>query len=90
MSESVFSFEPGFASEMEDRPNNEGTDDVPNQALFDDNRRLIFCETIEQQLQAMQYFRELLCVKNKPPIHDVVGAGLEFTPLSQQHKSVNL
>jgi hypothetical protein len=76
MSESVFSFEPGFASEMEDMPNNEGTDDVPNQALFDDNRRLIFSETIEQQLQAMQYFRKLLCVTNKPPIHDVVGAGL--------------
>jgi hypothetical protein len=74
MSENVFSFRSGFASEMEDRPN-EGTADVANQALFDDNLRLIFSETIEQQLQAMQYFRELLSEGN-PPIDDVIDAGL--------------
>ncbi len=73
MSENVFSFGPGFTSEMEDRPE---TDDVPNKALFDDNRHLIFSDTVQQQLQAMKYFRQLLSVENDPPIDDVIDAGL--------------
>ena len=94
MSENVFSFGAGIASEMENRPNNEGTDDVSNQALFDDNRRLIFSETIEQQLQAMQYFRELLSEGN-PPIDDVIDAGLvprfvQFLENDSQRVSIHL
>jgi hypothetical protein len=95
MSGNVFSFGPGFASEMEDMPD-EGVIlmDGVDQAMFDNNRRLIFCETIEQQLQAMQYFRKLLCVENKP-IDEVIDAGLvprfvQFLENDSQRVSINL
>jgi hypothetical protein len=97
MSENVFSFGPGFTSEMEDMPD-EGTTlaliDGPNRPIFDDNRRLIFSETIEQQLQAMQYFRKLLSVEKKP-IDDVIDAGLvprfvQFLENDSQRVSINV
>ena len=97
MSDNVFSFGPGFTSEMEDMPD-EGTTVAlihgTNHPIFDDNRRLIFSENIEQQLQAMQYFRKLLCV-NKKPIDDVMDAGLvprfvQFLENDSQRVSMHL
>lgn len=45
-------------------------------STFDENRRRIFGDVVDQQLEAMVHFRKILSVENRPPIDDVIEAGL--------------
>lgn len=46
------------------------------QLAFDENRRRIFSDANNKQLEAMRFFRGLLSKEDSPPIDAVVGAGL--------------
>lgn len=61
---------------MEDAPEDRTNVPPTSGDEFAENCRRIFGDAVDQQLEAMVHFRKILSVDDRPPIDDVIEAGL--------------